>query len=319
MASNGVDLYRYQTVTNYRRLAEWAKFAWVKVTDGTGPAQVRGDAQVNGCRAAGIEVGGYHYAQPGDPVRQAAVFLAECKRLNALDIAPALDIEAPFIASVETREFAKRFCREVAAAGHRPAVYMAASWTGIMRPETWDIPGLVIWIAAYGPNDGTRHPTALTRYYTGQCDVHQYTSAGRPPGVSGNTDLNHAHTDITNYPQERRMRDLILARLVNAQGQPITSDGQPTTQAEIWVGNGIERRHVADGAELEGLRFWIQQRGGDNVVHDFADLRVLGEVAIEAPRVEIDYDRFVNDVVDRLVDRIGTITGTLTLDVEPPL
>ena len=111
--ARGVDIYRYQTVTDYQTLARSVRYVWVKLTDGTGPAQVRGDRQVNGCRAAGIPVGGYHYAQKGDPIRQAHVFVAELRRLKALDIAPALDLEAPFAPNAEARDFALTFLREI--------------------------------------------------------------------------------------------------------------------------------------------------------------------------------------------------------------
>lgn len=209
----GVDLYRYQTVTSYHELASVAKFAWVKLTDGTGPAVVRGDGQVNGCRAAGIPVGGYHFAQSGNPEQQAGIFLAECQRVNALDIAPALDLEAPFALSASTRDFGVRFCQAVAVAGHRPAVYMTASWAGTLRPDQWNIPGLVIWLAAYGPNDGQRHSTSVTRFYPGRYDVHQYTSVGQVPGIRGNVDVNESLTDIFNRKEDDMFEDADRADL----------------------------------------------------------------------------------------------------------
>jgi len=59
------------------------------------------------------------------------------------------------------------------------------------------------------------------------------------------------------------VQNLILAQ---AKGTP-----------DIWVGNGLTRRHVADTTELEGLQWWIGQKGGDpKVVQDFEDIRVLG-------------------------------------------
>lgn len=198
----GVDIYRYQTVTSYAELARQVGFVWVKLTDGKAPAVVRGDAQVNGCRAVGLPTGGYHYAQPGNPEQQASVFLGELRRLDALDIAAALDLEDPFTPNNQAREFGIRFCRAIAAAGVRPAVYMSASWAGVLRPDTWDIPGLVIWIAAYGANNGTRNPAAVTRYYTGRMDVHQYTSAGTIPGIRGLVDVNEAFTDIRNTTKQ---------------------------------------------------------------------------------------------------------------------
>lgn len=48
-------------------------------------------------------------------------------------------------------------------------------------------------------------------------------------------------------------------------------------ETAVWVGDGLLRRHVQDPTELEGLQWWIGQKGGDPTVQpDFEDLRVLG-------------------------------------------
>lgn len=243
--SLGVDLYRYQTVTDYRALASVAAFAWVKLTDGTGPAVVRGDGQVNGCRAAGIPVGGYHYAQPGNPEQQAGIFLAECRRVGALDIAPALDVESPFTPTASTRDFAVRFCKAVAAAGHRPAVYLSASWAGQLRPDQWGIPGLVIWLAAYGSNDGHRYPAAVTRYYSGRYDVHQYTSVGQVAGIRGNVDVNESLTDIRNRKEDDMFEDADRADLrATAWRLDALLDMQPKVADHPSVPEGVRNEPV---------------------------------------------------------------------------
>lgn len=299
--SLGVDIYRYQNVTDYNALAGAVSYAWVKLTDGTAPAIVRGDKQVSGCKAAGIPVGGYHYAQPGDPVKQASVLLAECQRLGALDLAPALDIEAPFAPNATTRDFAIRFCTEVARAGHRPAVYMSASWAGTFRPDQWGIPGLVVWVAAYGVNDGKRYPNSVTRYYEGSYHVHQFTSVGRVPGIAGAVDLNMSLADIRNITtiEEEDVRNLILAE---------AADLMPgETVPRTWVGNGMTRRHVADEKELEGLQHWIKQAGGDPTVHrGWEDLRVLGEVTGKLAPVALS-PADLDTIVNRMADRMGSI------------
>jgi GH25 family lysozyme M1 (1,4-beta-N-acetylmuramidase) len=297
----GVDLYRYQTVTDFAAMAGAAHFAWVKLTDGTGPAQVRGDRQVNGCKAARIPVGGYHYAQPGNPEQQATVLLRECSRLGAFDLAPALDLEAPFTPGPSTRDFGERFCQAVAAAGYRPAVYMSASWAGAMRPDQWDVPGLVIWLAAYGTNDGRRRPTDVTRHYGGRCDVHQFTSNGVLPGVSGRVDLNEATADIRNSPQRKdeNVKNLILAEAA----KPLPGE----TALRTYVGDGLTRRHVADERELEGLQYWIEQKGGNPAVQrGWEDLRVLGEEVSEAAPVELGAAQ-----LDALADKVAARLRTL--------
>lgn len=96
---------------------------------------------------------------------------------------------------------------------------------------------------------------------------------------------------------------------------------------EIWVGDGLTRRHVADTDELTGLQYWIGQQGGDTEVHEnWADLRVLGEnitglagvtddesviltalQKVVAPTVELkpeDVDRFAAAVLATLPDSV---------------
>jgi len=91
------------------------------------------------------------------------------------------------------------------------------------------------------------------------------------------------------------MKDLILAREV---------DGT------IWVGNGVQRRHIEDTGELEGLQYWISQKGGDSTLHDgWTDIRVLGQDVnkVSSIPVNIDYEKFVTDVVDRLSEKLHTL------------
>lgn len=221
--ARGVDIYRYQTVTNYQTLARAVRYVWVKLTDGLNTAQVPGDRQVNGCRAAGIPVGGYHYAQKGDPIRQARKFAGELRRLKALDITPALDLEAPFSPNNEARDFAVTFLRELTnGTGWRPAVYMSASWAAALRPDRWGIPGLVIWIAAYGSNDGGRRAEDVTRYYSGRYDVHQHTSSARVAGISGAVDLNWALTGVpvnsTKEEDDMQLTDRVDWDKINSLG-----------------------------------------------------------------------------------------------------
>lgn len=97
-------------------------------------------------------------------------------------------------------------------------------------------------------------------------------------------------------PEDPTVKNLILANKLGPDGT--------TPTGEIWVGDGITRRHVADSNELDGLKFWIGQKGGDATVHNFGDLRVLGKVDPEVVPVQIDYVRFVTDVVQQLGDRL---------------
>jgi GH25 family lysozyme M1 (1,4-beta-N-acetylmuramidase) len=250
--ARGVDIYRYQTVTDWRAFARDVRYAWVKLTNGNGPAVVRGDRQVNGCRSVGVPVGGYHWAVPGDPVHQAGVFVGELRRLQALDLAPALDLEDEKFSLATARPFGIAFCKAIAAAGYRPAVYMSASWAGTLRPDQWGIPGLVIWIAAYGSNDGIRRAGDVTRHYSGRVDVHQYTSVGRVPGVSGAVDLNWA---LTGVPRNSTSKETDMELTDRVDWDAINDLGPTTVGHKIlstWQ-NSIAARSYAQQAAVAAL------------------------------------------------------------------
>ncbi len=156
-----------------------------------------GDAYVAGARSVGCQVGGYHFmqAQPA-PEQQAEVFAAELRRLGALDLPPALDLEADSIPAGNRADYARRFLIHLQAVLGVPkvALYASANWFNDLKPDTWGIPGLIDWVAEYGPNNGTEHPVTD---YASHVDIHQYTSTGHLPGISGDVDLDDVLTDIT--------------------------------------------------------------------------------------------------------------------------
>ena len=198
--SIGIDIHPYyQRAVNWSTVRDHSDVAWcyVKASDGgyryrktVAGVDYVPDTHVAGAKSVGIPVGVYHYAQLSNPEAQAAVLLGEHRRLGA-SLPPMLDLEAPFQANSYARDFANAFLRRVADGGYRPCVYMSSSWAKTLRPDQWGIPGLIIWVASYGPNNGRQN--ALTGGYPGRYDIHQYTSTGRVNGISSDTDLNATH------------------------------------------------------------------------------------------------------------------------------
>jgi len=188
----------------YQRGIRWDQvqdihFVWVKVSDGGAPYSATSggvryvpDTHVGGAHSRGIPVGGYHYAQlnPG-PEAQADVLVGEIRRLGAVGVTPMLDLEAPFNPDGTARDFGVRFCNRLVAAGFRPAVYMNASFARALRPDTWEVPGLVIVVARYG----AKPEAPGSSQYVGRYDVHQYSSGGALPGSAGAVDLDESFTD----------------------------------------------------------------------------------------------------------------------------
>ena len=64
------------------------------------------------------------------------------------------------------------------------------------------------------------------------------------------------------------MRNLIIAKKSGA--------------SDIWVGDGLVRRQIADMTELRNVQYLIGLRGGDAAIRTIDDMRALG-VAVSAP------------------------------------
>lgn len=184
-----VDLYQqYNNVTDWAALAQSVSGAYLKYSDGTGGAHVPADTYAAGCRTHGIPWGGYHFAEPGDPVAQAGALIAQYQRLGG-KLAPALDLESGGIPAASRVAFARQFLEVVHQTYPVVVLYASASWLASLTPDMWPYSWDRTWCAAYGSNDGTRHTFTA---YGGQVDLHQYTSVGRLAGVAGNVDLSYA-------------------------------------------------------------------------------------------------------------------------------
>lgn len=189
--AEGVDLYGlYNKVTDWPAVrAAGIEYAWVKLSDGNTNREDYG--YVSAGHGVGIAMGGYHYAQPGDPVTQANRLIDRCEAYGALDLAPALDLEAPFVPGAAAVDFAVRFLQQINRRGHRPCLYANNSMlNGVLASVRAAVPGLKVWGARYGANLTVPH------------DVHQYTSTGRVPGITGDVDRNRGAILRNTAPQK---------------------------------------------------------------------------------------------------------------------
>jgi len=253
-------------------------------------------------RAAGLLVAAYHYVRSN---ASAAAQVANVQRAVPRDVPVIPDVEANSGGIALTRDVVDR----LRAAGYVvPLSYVPRwYWNQIGRPSLAGLPPL--WSSRYPDNvvgsiadEWADVPATYWNGYGGlDVAVLQFTSSARIAG--------HQPLDANAF---RGTRAEFAVLLGSQEENPVKNLilGQETGSPRVWVGDGITRRHVADPQELEGLQYWIGQKGGDPAVHDFADLRVLGADTEATPppaQVEIDYDRFVKDVVDRLATRLTTL------------
>ena len=213
MGAKGIDVFRvYQNVYDWPLVRDsGVEFCWIKATHGLGVATYNADHNwapapadptVAGARSVDIAPGLYHWGKGNNPEDEADVYADEVIRLGCHGdgvLPPALDAEDDAIGPTwdARRDWCIRFLRRLQQriGQQRVAIYMNAFWAQQLRPHEWDIPGLVIWIAAYGSNNGDRSISAVTAMYTGRVDVHQFTSLGLHlvDGISSNgLDVNEA-------------------------------------------------------------------------------------------------------------------------------
>ena len=302
-----IDIYRYQTVTDPAAVKRAGVIgAYVKATDGGGKAIVPADHQVRQMKDAGIPVGLYHYAQLSpSPEVQADALCTEVARLGAVGLPPALDLEDPHRPGAAARDFAIRFCRRVRANGFPyVTIYGNTSMLDGIGVETLNVDGLVIWEANYGPNNGVRNPLPKR---SRQPHIHQYTSVGRLPGISGDVDLNEtlrpipgvSDMDLTQQNLDQiasAVWERQLPRLAPVAGQPDTlpsrvwlAGANQGAWGGVEVGLRLEKALAAQAGMIAGLQTAVAQlAAGDDV--DLDAIRQAAKEGAEAGVAEATID-----------------------------
>lgn len=304
MVTFGLDISHHQDIrldlAQCRR--EGIEFVFLKATEGAGFVDSEFAANLAEARAAGLLVGAYHYVRSN---ASAAAQVANVQRVVPRDVPVIPDVEANSGGIGLVHDIVNR----LRAAGYSvPLSYIPRwYWQQLGSPSLAGLPPL--WSSRYPDNivgsiadEWADVPAHYWNGYGGlQVAILQFTSSVRIAG--------HQPLDANAF---RGTRDQLAALLGSEEDEDMKNLILAREQggAKIWVGNGITRRHVADPNELDGLKFWIQQKGGDPTVHEFADLRVLGmDVEAQSPpaKVDLDYDKFVTDVVGRLADKLNTL------------
>lgn len=192
----GIDIYQqYNDVTDWSQLTrDGVSVVWVKVTDGEGRAIVAADAYVAAAKGAGLAVGGYHYAESWPQAEiQADNFARELLRLGATDVAPMLDLEGTIPGPESFRERFWPHLRQTLPISP-VTTYASESWWKAQLIDAPVVPGELIWVARYGPNDGADHGTSLPVW-----NIQQYTSVGVLAGIRGNVDLDNVQANVRTY------------------------------------------------------------------------------------------------------------------------
>ena len=191
----GIDIYHatYQRGIDFARVkAVGIEFAIVKATEGVDYADQSFVANVDGARAAGIDVGAYHLMRATPVDQQAADFIAAISGHGpystlAIDVE---DVGGPELSSQGKAAITDRILtifKAIRAAGYTCDVYVYASanWLrSLIDVAACRAAGMKIWGAAYSSDtpDNTDH--------SGDWDMWQWCSDGRVDGITGAVDCN---------------------------------------------------------------------------------------------------------------------------------
>lgn len=330
-----VDVYdRYQDINDPVAFANATDAAYIKATDGAGPAIMRADNFVRIMRETSTPFGLYHYAQLSPtPEAQARVLVNEARRLGlaGMGLPLALDLEDPFRPDAQARNFAYRFLMELRSLGFADTVLYAntSMLTGI---RAWDlgVPGLRIWAATYGNNDAdfdADDTARLQRQYPHPVWLFQHSSTGRIPGIPGNVDLNRFMV-MTNGVDELSWNEPLT--FTNPDTGAVTT--YPAKDYEMWTNHyaNMIPSLVAANSRQEAMLTEILKLVSDDDLDSEAVMARLSQVVKETTEASIRDNVMpvlqqtassilVGETSQELVDRFTTEVGQrLTAITAPP-
>ena len=189
---NGFDFASYQAGFDFTDCT--GDFAIVKATQGTWYVNPAFEQLYDGAKQAGLLLGIYHYAEGGDPEREAEFFVQTCgERIYGAVL--FLDWEGksnPTFGTGKDAEWCRRFIGKIAElVGATCVPYMSK---GVAAKYDWSPVCSVSWIAQYkakAPTKFIKEPwTDEKSFGTMECIIYQYSSSGKYGGKT--VDINGA-------------------------------------------------------------------------------------------------------------------------------
>lgn len=297
MAILGIDVSHHQgAALDFKAFAaDGIQFAIIKATEGANFLDDQFTRNLARAQAAGLLVAAYHYVRGNASAADQVAFV---RRVVPAGIPVIPDVEANSGSIVLTRDFVARLKPYYRV----PFLYIPRwYWQQIGSPSLSGLPPL--WSSRYPDKvvrpvreQFSRAPSAYWVGYGGlDVQLLQFTATASVAGVSP--------LDANAYGGTREQ----LATLFGNTREANVKDklAKKTNDPQVWFGNGHTRRKVT-ATQLEGLKFWMTKEGLDTTVQVIDDLD--GVMGMEQPAmatVDLDYDRFLNDVVERLAAKVS--------------
>lgn len=199
MTLNGIDISSHNPLDLTKIPGD---FAVIKATEGTTYTNPLMTKHIQQAKAAGKLFGLYHYQTNNDPAAEAKYFLSKVKPYVGQAIL-ALDFEDPGLLNSAGPAKALKFLQYIQQqTGVRMLIYMSLSPANTLNWST--VAKLYpLWVAQYNSmalvsGYQTRTLNGTPKYW-GSALMHQYTSAGRLAGYTGNLDLDRFNGDKASW------------------------------------------------------------------------------------------------------------------------
>lgn len=185
MTDYGIDVSHFNAVDDWNAVrGNNITFSSTKISEGADYVDAAATGLVDGARKAGIHVGGYHFARPGDAAAQARHFVDNARPHDLFatgSLAPALDVEDT---GVDDAFVAGWIAKLRSATGIKRVVVYANLdfWANRLHPAQWADGDVVLWIARYNGDPGN------PGWSNPRLGLHQHTDSGTVPGIPGGVD-----------------------------------------------------------------------------------------------------------------------------------
>ena len=169
--------------------ASGQSFAFIKATEGTGPANRHYESDIHNARAAGIVTGSYHMARPAmEPTQQAHAFADRLQSVGGPQLPPVLDLEyEEDLDPAELAEWTQIFLDTLTErTGRTPIIYTYRNFWIEKMANTTRFAEYPLWLAEYGVSQ----PTLPVIGGWSEWLFWQRAETGRVPGFVDNVDLN---------------------------------------------------------------------------------------------------------------------------------
>lgn len=247
----GIDIASYQKNVDFEKVRNnGIKIVYIKATEGITYNNPLLQSQYSGAKAAGLQIGFYHYLRANDPILEAQHFLSIISGLSA-DCKYVIDVEETFgqtVAKVSSN--VRLFADYLISNGKEVCIYTDDNF--YLNNLDNSVKDILLWVAHYG----VAKPDEIN--YIG----FQYSDSGSIDGINGLVDLDDFILGIfinsispTTIVIKAFQYDANLVGLKDSNGNKLVEDGILGT----YTNEVIAKISVTSGAHNELVR-WIQQR-----------------------------------------------------------